>query len=91
MPMPEVLTKFPQIALQVLIMKSCKSCKNRSWMMALCFAPVILFIFLLTFFPNFVYLSFLGLLLCPISMGLVMYNMNKGACDHNEKKGFKKK
>lgn len=56
-------------------------------MMALCFAPVILFVFLITFFPKFVYLSVVGFLICPISMGFMMYSMNKEKkCGHNDKK-----
>ena len=66
---------------------SCKHCKRHSWMMVLCFAPVILFVFLAIFFPKFIYLSVLGFLICPISMGAMMYFMNKGnKCNHNKTK-----
>ena len=64
----------------------CKSCKNHSWHMALCFAPIALFIFLAMFFPQFAYLTFLAFLICPVSMGLMMYFMRKeNKCGHNEK------
>ena len=66
---------------------SCKHCKRHSWMMVLCFAPVILFVFLGIFFPKFIYLSALGFLICPISMGVMMYFMDKGnKCSHNKTK-----
>jgi len=61
----------------------CEKCKNHKWMMLLCFSPIILFVFLSFFFPKFVYLSLLGLLICPVSMGLMMYFMNK---KHNHDK-----
>jgi len=55
-------------------------------MMALCFAPILLFISLKIFFPQFAYLSFLALLICPVSMGLMMYFARKeNKCGHNEK------
>ena len=68
-------------------MKGCMICKNHSkWMMLLCFSPIILFLFLTLFFQKFVYLSVLGFLICPISMGFMMYFMNKEhKCGHNEK------
>ena len=53
-------------------------------MMLLCFSPIILFIFLSLFFPKFLYLSALGLLICPVSMGLMMYFMSKEH-KHNKK------
>jgi len=62
---------------------TCKSCKNHKWMMVLCFAPAILFLFLIFFFPKFAYLSALGFLICPISMVLTMFFMNK---EHNHSK-----
>ena len=66
---------------------SCLHCKRHSWMMVLCFAPVILFVFLAMFFPKFIYLSALGFLICPLSMGLMMYFMNKeNKCNHNKTK-----
>lgn len=64
-------------------MKYCKSCKNHKWMMVLCFSPIILFVFLSIFFPKFIYLSALGFLICPVSMGLMMYFMSK---EHNHDK-----
>ena len=64
----------------------CKSCGKNKWMMILCFSPIILFLFLTFFFPKFVYLSALGFLICPISMGLMMYFMSKeNKCNHNIK------
>ena len=62
---------------------ACKTCGKSKWMMMLCFSPVILFVFLRIFFPKFIYLSALGFLICPISMGLMMYFMNK---EHNHDK-----
>jgi uncharacterized membrane protein YraQ (UPF0718 family) len=57
-------------------------------MRILCFAPIILFVFLSIFFPKFIYLSALGFLICPVSMGLMMYFMNK---EHNHDKNPNKK
>lgn len=64
-----------------------KGCKNNKWLMALCFAPILLFIPLKIFFPQFVYLTFLAFLICPISMGLMMYFMHKeNKSGHNAKR-----
>ena len=57
--------------------------------MLLCFAPVILFLLLIAFFPKFAYLSALGFLICPISMGMMMYFMNKEH-SHDKKAGGEK-
>lgn len=67
---------------------SCKTCGNSKWMIVLCFAPIILFVFLTIFFPKFIYLSVLGFLICPISMGLMMYFMNKEH-NHDEKSNIR--
>ncbi len=69
-----------------------RCCKDKKWMMALCFAPILLFILLKIFFPQFAYLSFLALLICPVSMGLAVIFMGKeGNCGHSEKKNCKQK
>jgi hypothetical protein len=55
--------------------------------MVLCFIPLILFVFLAIFFPKFIYLSTFGLLICPISMGVMMLFMDKkNNCSHNKTK-----
>jgi hypothetical protein len=41
-------------------------------MMVLCFAPILLIVALNIFYPQFAYLSFLALLACPLSIGLMM-------------------
>lgn len=46
-------------------------------MILLCIVPIFLFILINLFFPNFAYLSLLVLLICPISMAIMMYFMNK--------------
>jgi len=58
-------------------MKKYGNHKNTAWMMSLCFAPMILFVFLTLYFPKFAYLSAIGLLICPLSMGLMIYFTNK--------------
>ena len=58
--------------------------------MFLCFTPIILFVFLTIFFPKFTYLLVFGFLICPVSMGLMMYFMNKEH-NHNGEKNTKQK
>ncbi|MBI2148921.1 DUF2933 domain-containing protein [Candidatus Woesearchaeota archaeon] len=50
---------------------------NSKWMWVLCLVPILLFVGLKLFYPQLAYLSFLGLLICPISMIIMMYFMNK--------------
>lgn len=56
---------------------TCKTHDN-SWItMLLCLAPILLFILLTRFFPQFPYLSIIALLICPISMWFMMRSMHK--------------
>jgi len=59
-------------------------------MAGICFAPILLFILLKIFFPQFAYLSFFALLSCPVSMGLMVYVFGKGDTCGHEKKNAKR-
>mgnify|MGYP001585637915 CR=1 len=45
--------------------------------MLLCLVPILLFILLIQFFPQYPYLSIIALLICPISMWFMMRFMHK--------------
>ena len=60
-------------------------CRSCSWTMILCcLLPIALVLFLRFFYPAFVYLPILVVLICPISF-LLMMVFNNRKCTHNEK------
>ena len=54
-----------------------KHMKCSNWMMLMCLAPIFVLIVLKVLFPTFAYLSLIILLICPISMGIMIF-MDRG-------------
>ncbi len=63
-----------------------KGCNMEKWHMLICLAPLIAIALLKFAFPTLPYLSFLIILICPLSMGLMMIFM-----DRKEKHNYKNK